>query len=113
MGKALAPQQDAGTAPAGVHIRTFETGRDERALHEVNEASFADHWGFRPVPYETYEAGMYGAERGHDEVRLGVDAQNPTGAVALYESVGMSPHRMSYVFDLGTADTERATARPT
>jgi len=30
MGKALAPQQDAGTTPAGVHIRTFETGRDER-----------------------------------------------------------------------------------
>jgi mycothiol synthase len=169
MGKALEPQEDAGTTPAGVHIRTFETGRDERALHEVNEASFADHWGFRPVPYETYEAWMYGAEawdpslaylaeadgqvvghlvalsfegeayiaelgvipsyrgrgiarallrrafaalveRGHDEVRLGVDAQNPTGAVALYESVGMTPYRMNDVFDLGTADAERATA---
>ena len=171
MGKALEPHEAAGTTPAGVHIRTFETGRDERALHEVNEASFADHWGFRPVPYETYEAGMYGAEawdpslallaeadgqivghlgalsvegeayvaelgvipayrgrgiakallrrsfaalagRGHDEVRLGVDAQNPTGAVALYESVGMTPFRVYDVFDLGTADAEHATARP-
>jgi mycothiol synthase len=170
MGKALEPDEDAGTTPAGVHIRTFETGRDERTLHEVTEASFADHWGFRPVPYETYEAGMYGAEawdpslaylaevdgqvvghlvalsfegeayiaelgvvpnyrgrgiakallrrsfaalegRGHDEVRLGVDAQNPTGAVALYESVGMTPLRMYDVFDLGTADAERAMAR--
>ena len=150
MGRKLAPEEDPGAAPAGVTIRAFETGRDERALHEVHEASFADHWGFRPVPYETFEAEMYGAEdwdpslahlaevdgevvghvvalsfagegyvailgvvprwrgrgiakallrrafaelakRGHREVRLGVDAQNPTGAVALYESVGMIP----------------------
>jgi len=80
----------------------------------VNEASFADHWGFRPVPYETYEAGMYGAEA-WDPTRCGSASMHRTrrGAVALYGSVGMSPHRMSYVFDLGTADAERATARPT
>ena len=45
------------------------------------------------------------AKRGHHEVRLGVDAQNPTGAVALYESVGMTPYRSYDIFDLGTSET--------
>lgn len=165
MGKQLDPGEDAGTTPAGVAIRVFETGRDERTLHEVNEASFADHWGFRPVPYETFAAEMYEpgdwdpalafladvdgqavghvvalsfeghgyiavlgvvpthrgrgiaksllrraffelATRGFREVRLGVDAQNPTGAVALYERVGMTPLRMYDTFELGTPEAE-------
>jgi mycothiol synthase len=171
MGMKLAREEDPGVAPAGVTIRVFETGRDERVLHEVYEASFADHWGFRPIPYATFEAGMYGAEdwdpslahlaevdgevvghvvalsfagegnvesigvvprwrgrgiakallrrafaelakRGHHEVRLGVDAQNPTGAVALYESVGMTPYRSYDIFDLGTPEADRATFEP-
>jgi mycothiol synthase len=171
MGRRLVPDEDPGAAPAGVTIRAFETGRDERALHELNETSFADHWGFRSIPYATFEAGMYGAEgwdpslahlaevdgevvghvvalsfagdgevillgvvpgwrgrgiakallrrafaelakRGHNEVRLGVDAQNPTGAVALYESVGMTPYRSYDTFDLGTPEAGRATSEP-
>ncbi len=171
MGRKLATEEDPGAAPAGVTIRAFETGRDERALHEVHEASFADHWGFRPIPYATFEAEMYGAEdwdpslallaevdgevvghgvalsfagegyvailgvvprwrgrgiakallrcsfselakRGHQEVRLGVDAQNPTGAVALYEGVGMAPCRSYDIFDLGTSEAVRATSAP-
>jgi mycothiol synthase len=169
MGEALEANEEPGDPPPGVRIRTFEVGRDERDLHEVNQASFADHWGFLPVPYETFAEGMYGAEawdpslvylaeadgqmvghlvglsfqgdayvaelgvlpswrgrgiakallrrsfaalaeRGHDEVRLGVDAENPTGAVALYERVGMTPYRVYDVFDLDTQDAERATA---
>jgi mycothiol synthase len=163
MGRKLSPEEEPGTAPAGVTIRAFETGRDERSLHEVYEASFADHWGFRPIPYATFEVEMYGAddwdpslaylaevdgevvglvvalsfegegsvailgvvpgwrgrgiakallrrafamlaERGHQEVRLGVDAQNPTGAIALYEGVGMTPYRAYDTFDLGTPE---------
>jgi ribosomal protein S18 acetylase RimI-like enzyme len=171
MGRGLSSDEDAGAAPAGVIIRAFETGRDERALHDVNEASFADHWGFRSIPYETFAAEMYGAEdwdpslahlaevdgevvghsvalsfagegyvavlgvvparrgrgiakallrrsfaelakRGHREVRLGVDAQNPTGAVALYESVGMTPYRAYDTFDLGTPEADVARPKP-
>jgi hypothetical protein len=44
-------------------------------------------------------------------VRLGVDAQNPTGAVALYESVGMIPYRSYDIFDLGTPEADRPTPR--
>jgi mycothiol synthase len=164
MGRDLHADEDAGAAPPSVTIRAFETGRDEHALHEVYEDSFADHWGYRSTPYATFEAGMYGAEdwdpglaylaeiegqvvghvvalsfagegniesvgvvpswrgrgiakallrrafaelarRGHREVRLGVDAQNPTGAVALYERVGMTPYRSYDIFDLGTPES--------
>ena len=166
MGRKLAPDEDPGATPAGVTIRAFEIGKDERALHGVHVASFADHWGFRPTPYETFAGEMYEAEdwepslahfalvdgeivghvvalsfagdgfvallgvvpewrgrgiakallrrafaelakRGHREVRLGVDAQNPTGAVALYEGVGMTPYRSYDIFDLGTPEAER------
>ena len=169
MGRKLVPQEDPGAVPDGVIIRAFEVGRDERALHEVHEASFADHWGFRPIPYATFQAEVYEtgdwdpslahlaevdgevvghvvsfagegnvgilgvvprwrgrgiakallrrafaelAKRGHQEVRLGVDAQNPTGAVALYESVGMTRYRSYDIFDLGTPETDQAASEP-
>jgi ribosomal protein S18 acetylase RimI-like enzyme len=38
------------------------------------------------------------------EVRLEVDAQNPHGAVALYEGVGMTALRRYDIFDLGTTE---------
>lgn len=50
------------------------------------------------------------AKRGHHEVRLGVDAQNPTGAIALYESVGMTPFCSYDIFDLGTPEAAEAAA---
>jgi mycothiol synthase len=168
MGRKLDLEEDPGAPPAGTTIRVFETGKDERALFEVHEASFADHWGFRPISFETFEAEMYGADwdpslahlaevdgaivghvvalsfagdgyvavlgvlprwrgrgiakallrrafaelarRGHREVRLGVDAQNPTGAVALYEGVGMTPYRSYDIFDLGTPEAGNPTS---
>jgi mycothiol synthase len=42
------------------------------------------------------------AARGHPEVALGVDASSPTGAVALYEKVGMSVRYEYRTYDLGT-----------
>lgn len=165
MGRTLDPGEEPGAAPPGVTIRGFQEGRDEHVMHEAHEAAFAEHWGFRPVPYEVFEAQMYAADawdpsltclaeadgqvvghvmalsfegesdiailgvvpgwrgrgvakallrrafaeladRGHREVRLSVDAQNPTGAVALYESVGMTPLRSYDAYDLGTADAD-------
>lgn len=39
------------------------------------------------------------AARGHDEVRLGVDTENTTGAAHLYESAGMTVRRRYDVFE--------------
>lgn len=44
------------------------------------------------------------ASRGKPDARLEVDAQNPHGAVALYEGVGKKVHRRYDIFDLGTTE---------
>jgi len=43
--------------------------------------------------------------RDRTEVKLGVDALNPHGAVALYESVGMTVERRLDIFELGTPES--------
>jgi mycothiol synthase len=164
MCKNIEPDEDAGAVPAGVTIRRY-TDADERALFEVHEASFADHWGFLPTSFESFNEGLHGedwdpslvfladasettvghvisflfdtcgyvaslgvrkdwrglgiakallkrsfadlASRGTRDVRLGVDAHNPHGAVALYESVGMTVCRRYDVLDLATSETAR------
>jgi mycothiol synthase len=160
MARAL-PAGSTPDPPEGIAIRTFETGRDERTLYEVHEASFEDHWDFVPQPYESFAGEWYEAHdwapeltylamageevvghtsaiefatggyiasigvvrgwrgrgiaqamlhrafadlaaRGQPEVTLGVDATNPTGAVALYEKVGMAVRHEFLTYDLGT-----------
>ncbi len=126
----------------------------------MDQASFAEHWSFRPTSFESFNEELHGedwdpslvflaavgeetvghvvlflfetcgyvgilgvlkerrrrgigrsllgrsfaelAGRGMREVRLGVDAQNVHGAVALYEGVGMSVYRRYDIFDIGT-----------
>ena len=51
-----------GPPPAGVRLRTFETGRDERTMWMIEEAAFAEHFGFAPSPYESFEAEWYASE---------------------------------------------------
>jgi len=162
MSKTLGDGEDFPPPPDGVMIRRFVDG-DERALYEVHEGSFADHWGFRPSTFEAFvesvhadnwdpslvflaEAGdgvvghlvsvldenegfvgMLGviqpwrgrgiatallhrafaeiSTRDRTEVKLGVDALNPHGAVALYESVGMTVERQLDIFESGTLDS--------
>jgi len=48
-----------GDLPDGVHLRAFETGRDERTFYEVEESAFEGHFGFAPSPYESFEAEWY------------------------------------------------------
>jgi mycothiol synthase len=162
MSKSLGDEEDVRPAPDGVTIRRY-VDDDERALFEVHEASFADHWGFLPSTLEAFNeelradswdpslvflAEADGAVVGHvvsvldenegfvamlgviepwrgrgiakallcrtfaelstrdrTQVKLGVDAQNPTGAVALYESVGMSIERRLDIFENGTPES--------
>ncbi|MFL5767408.1 MAG: GNAT family N-acetyltransferase [Actinomycetota bacterium] len=53
------------------------------------------------------------ARRGRSEVRLTVDAQNTTGAVGLYERVGMHVCRRYDAFDLGTEEATKIAAGST
>lgn len=43
------------------------------------------------------------AARGQTVVELTVDAQNPTGAVRLYEGMGMGVRRETHIYDLGAS----------
>lgn len=137
--------------PAGTQLRTAVEGEDEPLLHELNERTFADHWGFMPARYEEWlhwlralgtpdptlwtiatidgehaglaicrrdtgdpDSGWVSTlgvlpqfrgrglgtallehafadfqRRGRARVGLGVDAENVSGAVRLYERAGM------------------------
>jgi mycothiol synthase len=165
----LEADEDPGAPPPGVSIRRYEDA-DERVLYEVDQASFAEHWGFRPTSLESFNEELHGedwdpslvflaqangttvgyvvsflfemcgyvgslgvlkewrgrgigkallrrafaelAGRGSREVRLGVDAQNVHGAVALYEGVGMSVYRRYDVFDVGTSEAAELIRGP-
>jgi mycothiol synthase len=164
MCRQLAAEEDEGTEPAGVTIRPFRDGQDDRLVYELEEGAFADHWGYEPTSFESWNDALKGedwdpslvwvaeadgtpagfnvsflfetcgyvgilgvlrefrgrgiatallhrsfaefARRGRREAKLGVDALNTTGAVALYEKVGMHVCRRYDLYDLGTPDAK-------
>lgn len=152
MGIELQNREFSASWPEGATVRDTVDGADDRLLHELLQAGFADHWGFTPTPFEEWvhwlrAPGIYdpslcfvsevdgvpagatvgrphhpgehergwiselavlpayrgrglGAallthtfaefqRRGLARAGLGVDAENTTGAVRLYERVGM------------------------
>jgi mycothiol synthase len=164
MCRELAADEDPGVGPPRVTIRPFRDGVDDRLLYDLEEASFADHWGYEPTTFESWNdalraedwdpslvwiaeadgapagfnvsflfekcgfVGILGvlrefrgrgiatsllrrafaefARRGRRQAKLGVDALNTTGAVALYEKVGMHVCRRYDMYDLGTQEAE-------
>jgi mycothiol synthase len=56
MRAALDEQPPAPAWPEGLSVRTYEPGRDDRALYEADEEAFADHWEHVPVPYGDWRA---------------------------------------------------------
>ncbi len=44
----------ASVCPAGIAIRTFVPGQDERATHAAVEAAFQDHWSHTPIAFEDW-----------------------------------------------------------
>lgn len=146
--------------PAGVEIRLYRPGEEERAVHEVATEAFSDGWDHVPQPYEEFlhwwsadadptlmwvaaaGDGLAGVclcrpsaqgdetrgwietlgvrppwrgrgfgrallltafaefrRRGRTAVALSVDTENVTGAVRLYESVGMRAVRRLDIYE--------------
>jgi mycothiol synthase len=146
--------------PEGFVVRVYREG-DERRVHNAQEDSFADTWGYAPQPFEKWAHYMMGsgfqpehwflvetgdelaaialcrvpptepdigwvnilgvppafrrrglaiallqhvfrhfAAVGKERVGLGVDAENPTGAVRLYERAGMHVARRDVRYEL-------------
>ncbi len=87
--KRLEADEQPGLQPVGVTIRRYEED-DERALFEVNEASFADHWGFRPTPFESFNEELHGEDWDPSLVFIAAADGAPVGLVVpfLFETSG-------------------------
>lgn len=148
------------TAPAGVTRTVAVSDQERRMLHDVEQESFADHFGFAPRPYDEFiawgidrrdarpdlwwlawsddrpvglcvlddshadrgashvrmlgvipeargrgiaswllrSAFAQAAREGRRVVTLTVDAENTTGATALYEGVGMRAEQVILLY---------------
>jgi mycothiol synthase len=72
----------APVIPEHVRIRPFRAG-DERALHRVNEVSFAEHWGFRSSTFDEWWARSDGSAFETDLVWVAVRDGRPVGELWL------------------------------
>jgi mycothiol synthase len=61
MRKELEAEEETRTSPAGVSVRRYEEA-DERVLFDVDQASFAEHWGFRPMSFESFNEELHGED---------------------------------------------------
>ncbi|MGH2504865.1 MAG: GNAT family N-acetyltransferase [Ktedonobacterales bacterium] len=50
----LEEEPAAPSLPAGLRLRAFVPGQDERAVFETVEAAFAEHWGHTPREFEEW-----------------------------------------------------------
>ncbi|MGE5141164.1 MAG: GNAT family N-acetyltransferase [Rudaea sp.] len=50
----MAAPPPAPQFPAGLTVRTFEPGRDERAVHAVIQESFRDTWSHPDMPFDVW-----------------------------------------------------------
>lgn len=54
MEKALTEPVESPAPPAGLEFRDFDPARDLEAAYQVEQAAFADHWGFTPDALENW-----------------------------------------------------------
>jgi mycothiol synthase len=89
MRKDLERDEDPGTPPAGVTIRRYHHA-DERALFEVDQASFAEHWGFRPTSFESFNEDLHGEGWDPSLVFLAEAGERTVGCVVsfLFQTCG-------------------------
>ena len=91
-----------GDEVAGVSINTVYTEENERVGINVgwlDQVSVRRPWRRKGVGAAVIaESLRVLRDRGIDEASLGVDAENPTGALALYERLGFTRHRAFRIY---------------
>ena len=95
MRKDLEADEDPGAPPAEVTIRRYEDA-DERVLYEVDQASFAENWGFRPKSMESFNEELHGEYWDPSLVFLSDTNGTTVGSV-----VSLSLEMCGYVDSLG------------
>ena len=72
-------------APEGIEIRRFRQGIDERAVHDLIEDSFSDHFRFAPEPHDEWMTRRVGHPEFDPELWfVAWDGEEPVGAVLPY-----------------------------
>lgn len=86
----------AGDEVAGASINWIDPAENERlgfAIGWLGQVSVRRPWRRRGVGAAVITGSLRTfRDRGMTEARLGVDAENPTGALALYEKLGFERH---------------------
>ena len=62
MGIDLADEPPEPEWPEGIVVRTFDRGRDERTVFDVQNEGFADMWEYEPQPYDEWLHFMTASE---------------------------------------------------
>jgi GNAT superfamily N-acetyltransferase len=76
-------------APEGITLRTFERGRDERAVWAAIQESFRDLWEHQDVPYDQWASFVLEHSGFAPELSfLAVDGAEITGATIVMRSAG-------------------------
>ncbi len=79
----------AAAWPAGIAVRPFVPGRDERTAYATVEEAFADHWGHVPRTYEEWAKHRFGASFDPALWFLALAGDQPAGAALCSVSEGI------------------------
>ncbi len=81
--------------PEGIRVRLWRLGQEDRAVFEAVDASFRDHWGYLPDPFEDWLYWMTQGPYDDPELRFLAVTDTPEGE----EIVGVSLCRAQRVED--------------
>jgi mycothiol synthase len=90
----LSERSEDPQVPEGIVIRTFEPGRDERAVHAALAEAFEDHWGMRFESLDVWKHDQIdGASSNFDPELwfLALDGDDVVGVICCRDSSASSP----------------------
>jgi mycothiol synthase len=90
----LVDDRPAPEAPAGMAVRTFESGKDERPLYEVIQAAFRDTWNGDHASFEEWWQGQESSAFDAGLCFLALAGDEVVGAVqsSVHEGQGWVSH---------------------
>jgi len=99
-------EPDAPVFPNGIRLRSYDPDLDARAVYEVDEEVFMDHFGFiKEDPDEGFEKFMHhmSGDDSYDPSLwfLAVDEKDEIVAICLCRRYGAEDHEAGYVSSLG------------
>ena len=84
--------------PAGITVRDFVPGQDDRAMYDAQEAAFADHWGHVARPYDEFLKRLDRSDFDASLWHLALDGNTVVGTA----SNSTLPDDVGWVSGLGT-----------